>query len=258
MQVPVQIEEQGRVILGMLHVPARRAEGGPVILLNYGLNGDRVDNHRLSILLARRANAAGITVVRFDYSGCGVSSSEFHDTSIATKVEDTTAMIDFIEGCSLGEPFKLVLLGYSDGIRVIHRVLARRRGISAVAAWNPVVRSMTETFRPSKRSRMAIEPTTRKLVLPLFGVYLGMDYLKEANEHLAIKDVLDHAVPKLFVFGTGDAHTLAFQKELGAARRERQDFDLVEIEGANHLFNRVAWSEELVEKTVDWVQRTCR
>jgi alpha/beta superfamily hydrolase len=240
----------------MLHVPRERAPGGPLILLNYGLNGDRVDNHRLSILLARRANAAGVSVLRFDYSGAGVSSGEFHDTSIGTKVADTMAMIDFVKGCFQDEPLRLFLLGYSDGIRVVHHVVRRRRDIDAVAAWNPIIRSMTQTFRSSTRNRMAIEPTTKKLVLPLFGVYLGVDYLREANEHLDLAEILDNDIPKLFVFGTGDAHTLGFQQELRSLRRERSDFDLLEIEGANHLFNRVAWSEELVAKTVDWLLRT--
>lgn len=256
MQVPIQIEEQGRTILGMLHAPPERARGGPLILLNYGLNGDRVDNHRLSILLAKRANAAGVSVLRFDYSGCGLSDSEFHEASIGTKVADTMAMIDFVKGCFHDEVQRIVLLGYSDGIRVIHHVLRQRTDISAICAWNPIIRSMTQTFRPSKKNRMAIEPTTRKLVFPLFGVYLGVDYLREANEHLDVTDILDQDIPKLFVFGTGDVHTLGFQQELASLRRVRSDFDLHGIEGANHLFNRVAWSEELVKKTVDWVSRT--
>jgi alpha/beta superfamily hydrolase len=255
MQVPVQIDAEGRAVLGMLHVPPERASGAPLILLNYGLNGDRVDNHRLAVLLARRANAAGVSVLRFDTSGSGVSAGEFHDTSIGTKVADTMAMIDFIKGCFQGEPLRLFLLGYSDGIRVVHHVLKRRRDVSAVAAWNPIIRSMAQTFRSLARNKMAIEPTTRKLVFPLFGVYLGVDYLREANEHLELAELLDNDVPKLFVFGTGDVHTLGFQQELRSLRRERSDFELQEIEGANHLFNRVAWSEELVAKTVDWVLR---
>lgn len=256
MRIPIQIETHGRVLLGMLHVPVQRARGNPLLLLNYGLNGDRVDNHRLSILLAEQANAAGVSVLRFDYAGCGLSSSEFYDTSLSTKVADTLAVLDFIQGCLGDEPFRLVLLGYSDGIRVIHQVLAQRRDVSAVCLWNPIIRSMTQTFRGSAKHKMALEPTTRKLVFPLFGVYLGVDYLKEANQDLPVGELLDHPLPKLFVFGTGDVHTLGFQAELQALRKTRSDFDLQEIDGANHLFNRVSWSEELVSKTVEWVLKT--
>jgi len=253
MEIPIQIEEGGRTILGMLHLPPRRAPGSPLILLAYGLNGDRVDNHRLSILLANQAVADGVSVVRFDYGGCGLSSREFHETSIATKVADTLAVVDFVTGCHAGEPFKLVLLGYSDGIRVVHQVMQRRRDVAAVALWNPIIRSMTETFRPRERGKMQIEPATRKLVFPLFGVYLGVDYLREANQHLDPREVLAHDVPKLFVFGTGDVHTLGLQEELKALRDQRSRFDLCEIEGANHLFSRAAWSEAVVARTVEWV-----
>jgi uncharacterized protein len=256
MEIPIQLDEGGRTLLGMLHLPRQRAEGNPLILLAYGLNGDRVDNHRLSILLANQANAAGVSVVRFSSNGCGLSSREFHETSIATKVADTLAVIDFVKGCHADEPFKLVLLGYSDGIRVVHHVLQRRRDVSAIALWNPTIRSMTDTFQPKERGKMQLEPATRKLVFPLFGVYLGMDYLREANQHLDPREVLGHDVPKLFVFGTGDVHTRSFQEELQALRAEGARFDLREIEGANHLFSRAAWSEEVVARTVEWVLET--
>ena len=251
MQVPIQLYHKGRQILGMIHVPLRRAKGSPLVLMNYGMNGDRVDNHRLSVQFARHANEAGITVVRFDYSGCGVSTEEFWETSLTEKTSDTLAVIDFIKGCFPEEDFNLIMLGYSDGIRILSKVAKLRKEVRAVCMWNPIIRSMTGTFKASGK-KMAIEPITKKLVFPLFGLYMGIDYLKEANEDMQIEDVMELNIPKLFVFGTGDTHTLPLQKELDAFSLP-DGATIEKINGANHLFSKVEWSAQVIKITTDWV-----
>ena len=104
---------------------------------------------------------------------------------------------------------------------------------------------------------MTIDPATKKLIFPLFGLYMGQDYLKEVNEDLDLTALLDRPVPKLFAFGTGDTHTLLFQRELGSIREQTQNLSILEIPGANHIFNRVTWSTQLIEGTIDWVLNVC-
>jgi uncharacterized protein len=255
MRIPIQIERNGGCLLGMFHLATYPAVGAPLLVVNYGLNGDRVDNHRLAVLLARRANLAGISVVRYDYAGCGVSSGEFPETSISSKVEDARAVLNFIKGCQEG-PSRIFLLGYSDGVRIVHQLVASMSGINGFVLWNPVVKSMTRTFRSSQK-RAVLEPTTRKLLFPLFGVYMGLNYLREANGDLDVHALLGHRVPKTIFFGTGDVHTLTFQQDLKPLLPEYPDVEVQEINGANHLFNRTEWSESLVERTVGWILRTC-
>jgi uncharacterized protein len=251
MQVPIQLYHKGRQLLGMIHVPQRRAKGSPVVLMNYGMNGDRVDNHRLSVLFARHANEAGITVVRFDYSGCGVSTEEFWETSLSEKTSDTLAVVDFIKGCFPNEDFNLVMLGYSDGTRIMNKVARVRSEVKAVCMWNPIIRSMTGTFKAAGK-KMAIEPITKKLVFPLFGLYMGIDYLKEANEDLLLEEVMELNMPKLFVFGSGDVHTLPLQQELDQFSLSGNT-TIEKIDGANHLFSTVEWSAQVIKLTTDWV-----
>jgi hypothetical protein len=103
-RIPIQIERSGAALLGMFHVTSRPTQGSPLLLVNYGLNGDRVDNHSLSVLLAEKANLAGISVLRYDYAGCGVSGGEFPETSISSKLEDAQAMLRFMRGCQNEQP----------------------------------------------------------------------------------------------------------------------------------------------------------
>ena len=248
MQIPIQVDAQGKILLGMLHLPRRRKQGSPLVMLNFGLNGDRVDNHRLSVLFAKRAVEAGFCVLRFDYAGCGLSDGEFHKVSLASKAADTVSMLLFTTSCFVDEECSIMLLGYSDGIRVIDYVLRKYSGINAVVAWNPVVRSMSSTFKSSIKRKIAVDPTTKKLVYPLFGVYMGLDYLREANEDMALEEFISRPLPKLFVFGTGD-----FQKQARQLSEEDPLLEYLEIEDANHLFSRDKWSKEVVEKTISWM-----
>jgi len=252
MRIPIQISQHGEQVLGILHLPDQKAEGNPVVLMNYGLNGDRVDNHRLALLFAERANAAGITVLRFDYTGCGISDGKFYDTSIASKTVNSIGMIEFLKGCFGSESFQLILWGYSDGIRVSANLIRHGIPVAALCAWNPIVRSMTGTFK-SKSKKMAIEPTTKRLMFPIFGMYMGVDYAKEANQNMPIEPLLDCSLPKLFVFGGGDIHTLEFQAEMKSIREKRTDFDYHEVPYANHIFNRVEWANDVVDHTVGWI-----
>lgn len=253
MLIPIQIRNRTQHLMAMLHIPLCRKTGDPLLVINYGLNGDRVDNHRMAVDFANEAAAQGITVLRFDYAGCGLSSGEFWETSLQTKASDTHAVIDFAKNCFEEEDVPVILLGYSDGIRVIHKIIQERKDILAFCAWNPIIRSMSGTFKSKKK--MTLEPTTKKLAIPLFGVYMGMDYLKEANEDLALDDLLSNPQPKLFAFGSGDNYTLQVQEEIKKASGQRTDFDLVEIADANHLFNRETWCRELTEKTLSWLNR---
>jgi pimeloyl-ACP methyl ester carboxylesterase len=250
-RIPIQIESRGQEILGIIDLPLHRAPGSPVILVAYGMNGSRVENHRLLVLLSARADRAGITAVRFDYGGCGLSGGEFRETSIASKVSDTISMIHFLRGCFHEHPFRLFLLGYSDGARVVHDALRHTDGIHGFALWSPVVTSPQRPWRTVKRP--AIDPITREPLVPLLGLYMGLDYIREANVDLELSELLAHRVPKCFIFGTGDATTRAAREELKGLVSKRDDSALYEIQGANHLFNRREWSEAVVDRTISWV-----
>jgi alpha/beta superfamily hydrolase len=222
------------------------------------MGGDRVDNHRLAILLAEKANFSGISVVRFDYRGCGLSGGEFHEISISSKVNDSLAIIDFVTGCYHDEPFRLFLLGYSDGARVVHQVLKQTKHVCAFALWAPVVSSMSGTLPSPDRKRVVVDQTTREILFPMHGLYMGLNHLREASVDLGARDLLLHRMPKSFIFGTGDVFTDLFQRELKIQLTEYGDVAFYEIDGANHAFNRSEWSEDLVNRTVGWILQTCR
>ena len=99
MQIPIQIEVERTPVLGMLHIPENQAPGSPMILMCYGLNGNRVDNNRISVSLGVHAEKTGVILSRFDYRGLGISGGEFQQISLDTKMQDSIEMAQFLDAC---------------------------------------------------------------------------------------------------------------------------------------------------------------
>ncbi|MCL6588818.1 MAG: alpha/beta hydrolase [Firmicutes bacterium] len=255
MQIPVQTGIKGEQVLGMLHVPAKQAPGSPVILLCCGLDGKRGEVHRMATLMARRGEMLGITMLRFDYRGLGVSGGEFWRTSISKKIEDALAMAGFLTGCFQGEKFTFILLGFSDGARIAAGLFKKRSGISGLAFWSPIFGSVAANFAGYQPgARITRHPATGELVYPFNGLWLGVEYLREQTAMgNALEDLYGFDVPRLMVFGGADPETIETRRELESLPPgQRKGIQLITIPGANHTFNRGEWSEQVIAQTLEW------
>jgi hypothetical protein len=95
-----------RSLSGILTEPADREAGGPaVLLLNAGLL-HRVGPNRLYVALARRLAAAGLPVLRFDYSGLGESEPRRDELDLerSALIEGMEAM-EFLETSGVADRF---------------------------------------------------------------------------------------------------------------------------------------------------------
>lgn len=254
MQIPVQIPVQGRFVLGVLHIPARRASGGPTMFLCPGLNGHRADVQRLATLTGRIAEKMGVTLFRFDYRGMGLSEGEFWESSVMTRLDDTKACIEFLEGCWQNDEHTLILSGFSDGAR-----MAAAAGnmfhqyVRALSFWSPILLPTEVNVLGS--SRLIREPRTRALVCPLYGVWLGTDYLRD----LKLADSLDLFYqfdgPKWCIFGGEDEMCFPTYGVL-EKNDTLENTEIFVVPGANHIYSRSDWAEQLINRTLDWAIRT--
>lgn len=69
-------------------------------------------NLKAATTIARALNAAGIAVLRFDFTGLGQSEGEFADTNFSSNVSDLLAAVDYM-GRELASPS--ILIGHSLG-----------------------------------------------------------------------------------------------------------------------------------------------
>lgn len=140
MQIPIHILKKSKCIAGIMHIPDVRVQGTPIVILCYGLNGNRVENERLLVKAGKEFMDAGIVFVRFDYIGLGVSDGEFWEVSNTSKVEDVLAVINYIKGCFQEETYNIFLLGFSDGAKIANIVANLSDEVKGLANWSPVLK----------------------------------------------------------------------------------------------------------------------
>lgn len=254
MQIPFQICIKGKTIAGVLHIPSHRAKGAPTIIMCYGLNGDRVEVHRMSVIAARQAEELGVTFVRFDYRGLGLSDGEFWQSTIDTKVEDALGVVDFIRNCFQSEEHTIILLGFCDGVRVCCKVAELLDNIYGLAMWNPTFSPMPAVFRAGdKMPRLVREPITKELVHPFFGLFMGSSYLRQVNSNMSMDGFRAYNRPKLLVFAENDLYSKETREEFAISNSGDDPMEkIVTIPKAKHLFNSVEWTEQVISDTLTW------
>ena len=118
-------------VAGLLHLPA--ATPAPCVVACHGLGADKSGEKYQR--LARELPAAGLALARFDFRGSGESGGRFHDATIATRIADLEAVLDFLAKVpELDGRFGLV--GSSLGGFVALWVAAARRPPLPVVTWN--------------------------------------------------------------------------------------------------------------------------
>lgn len=255
MEIPVQINSNGKSILGIFHISEKNAAGSPTIVACYGLDGNRVEHHRMSVMHGRYAEAAGVNLLRFDFTGLGVSEGEFWQTSIRTKIDDVIAVIEFVIGCFQKKRNTIIVSGFSDGARIATDVAKIYKEVKGICLWNPIFFPMvSETDYKGVPLRLVREPKTKELVCQVNGLWMGIDHLKQQKTiGTAFTDFNNFIGRKLAVFGREDSYTIQSREELLKANDNLEHkAEIVSIPDAGHLFNHTVWANQVISKTVSW------
>lgn len=152
---------------GILTEPSGGAAGQPaVLLLNAGLL-HRVGPNRLNVVLARRLAAAGLPVLRFDYSGLGESEPRRDELSIEQRslAEGMEAM-EFLETAGVADRF--VPMGICSGAENAQRLaLEDERVAGAVLIDGYAYRTAGYYLREGARHLLSRRSWSRFLASPL-------------------------------------------------------------------------------------------
>ena len=214
--------EQHRVALAggalavVLHVP-ESSTPAPCVVACHGLGASKDSDKYL--LLAAALPAAGLALARFDFRGCGESSGVEEAMTIATRVEDTEAVLDFL-GRHPRLDGRFGLLGSSLGGFVALHVAARRPGLPVVT-WNAPA-SLTELANDDLEDGRGL------------GVPFAVEY---ASGRYALAP---RGVPM---------HLVALHEGAG------EPCDLVIIDGGDHRLTDPAHRRRAVELSREWLVR---
>ena len=252
MNIPVQIPSRSQNLSAILSIPKTNYVDNPLVIMCYGLNGDRADIHRIAYNASIEFCEQGIACLRFDYRGQGVSDGDFIDTSMRSKVEDILNVINFIKGCYYNETCKIILLGFSDGAKIVSLVACKSSDVYGVLLWNPIFHELKDGVDHAKVKRLAKVAGTNKLAMPFLGLWLGVEHLQDIKTVKSVHKLNDFDGYKIIITGSDDPYTEYIREYHLSINQKNLLYDIVQ--GANHTFSSLQSSNQLISLTIRHVK----
>lgn len=220
----------GRLALALHRADGR--QGGPCVLACHGLQASKDSDKYL--LLGAELPAVGIALARFDFRGSGESSGQEAETTIASRIEDAEAVLDFLAG-HRGLDGRFGLIGSSLGGFVALWVAALRQGVPVVT-WNA----------PATLTELANDDVaeSRGLGIPFALEYAGGRYA------LAPKGVARHLV----IHGEAD-DVVGLEHAMQLHEQAVDPCDLLLIPGGDHRLTDPAHRAQAVARSREWFLR---
>ena len=267
-------ESDGARLLAALHVPD---EGFPRLPLGlvylHGWAGYRIGPHQMFIKMARRAEAMGFCSLRFDFRGRGDSEGATQDTTLTTMIADAVAATQFMLAETGLE--RVALIGDCSGSEVALGAGPLHEAIAAMVLWSaPIVAGDRRGSDSAKKRQIWLtylrkvfrQETWQKLLSG--GLQVGQIRRalgsggKGAGEEGAAVDAaidwyqrfLDFAGERLFIYGGNDPTTAASVEHYEMlCRRADKPFNSYLVAGANHAFYSLAWENEVIGQSLEWL-----
>ncbi len=258
-------------LVATLHCPPAQAEAG--IILLHGWAGYRGGPHQMFIKLGRQAARAGFWCLRFDFRGRGDSEGDPRSASLSTMMADAQrAAAVLAERCG---PLRLALVGDCSGSEVAIGAGPLIPAVERLVLWSaPPVAADREQMHRAKRAsvvstylRKALRLETWRRLLrreirldrvrrTLRTGGLGEGELGQASDGEIdwLGRFLRFPGRVLFIYGGNDPTTpacLQHYEELTA--RAGRPFETHLVPGANHAFYSLAWEQEVIDTTLQWL-----
>ena len=265
----------GVALVGIVSRPETPGDAGLVVLV--GGPQYRAGSHRQFVFLARRAAAAGIATMRFDYRGMGDSGGA--PAGFEAADDDVRAAIDaLVRRCPTVR--RVFLWGLCDGASAALMYLQRSNDarVAGVCILNPWVRTAATLARTQVRhyygQRLLRPEFWRKLLRG--GVDIGASLRELAGKlHASVRR--DAAVADMPFQARMAAGVKAFQgrillvlsgRDLTAKEfvdhtaadatwadiLKRPEFRRVAVPDADHTFSTAAWRIAVEDATLDWIR----
>jgi len=221
-----------------------------IVVLGHGVTGNK--DRPFLVALAEGFAEAGLSALRFSFSGNGASEGKFTASTISKEVEDLGAVLDRLDG------HRICYVGHSMGGAVgVLRASSDSR-IKLLVSLAGMVH--TKAFAQREFDDVTPAPLPGGVAEAGFGFMwdepscpLSKTYMDDMAK---IDTVVNHGsqitVPWLLVHGTED-DVVPIQDSKDILAKTADNAAFIEITGADHVFSGAS-TPVMVEIVVSWVQ----
>lgn len=212
-----------------------------IVVIGHGVTGNK--DRPVLIALAEGLADAGISALRFSFSGNGESEGAFTDSTITKEVADLGSILNVLNN------YKICYVGHSMGgaVGVLRAATDERIQVLVSLA------GMVHTKEFAKREFGDVTPDEGFMWdepdCPLSKAY--MDDMTTIDS--VAKQASKFAVPWLLVHGTED-DIVPLQDSIDILNYANEPTELLELPGADHVFSGDA-TAVMVDKGVAWISQ---
>lgn len=253
MQKAIEIQRKNLTLRGMLHTPDQITGKLPTIIMFHGFGGNKMGPHFLFVKFSRILTDLGIASIRFDFAGSGESDGEFIEMTLSGELEDAKNILDYVKNLKFVDKEKIGVVGFSMG-GAVASILAGIRGedIRSLCLWSPAGNM------PDIVINDFIGEGHSDFIKNNYHEYDGLAFGKTFVDDLKNIDIYGKAseYSGRILLLHGDADEIV---SISASERYLDYYgnkaDLISINGANHMFNKQIWKQQIIQHSAEFFTR---
>jgi uncharacterized protein len=217
-------------------------------ILAHSFKGDK-DYDKTLALLAPELSNLGCTVFLFDFFGSGESDGDFENATVRSEIEDLEDMIKYVRG----EGYHVKgLVGLSLG--GIVSLYALDKEVESLVLWSPPLnlKVLHEHYKLQFGDEEFLPHTRRYTGEP---INIGRKMWEEFNTLDVQSKLPSIACPTLAIFGNEDELFDAEKMNSIFNKIDVPKKELIVITGGDHDFLKPDAKKEILQKTIDWIQK---
>ena len=254
---PVTFGNKGQQLVGILHVPDKLACGkAPGIVMFHGFTGNRTEDHRLFVHVARVLCDSGFVVFRFDFRGSGDSDGEFDDMTIPGEVDDAEQALTFLGDQEMVDKNRVGVIGLSMGGRVAAILASRDLRVKFVVLYSAALGPLRERFLSPTDEKELRKLDSGEAISVGKGWFLKRPFF-DSVDHPVPLDVMNRIrSPVLLVHSNTDEVVPLDDSRKGYETvrdlNDKNEFHVVE--GGDHTFSERDHKQEVIATTLGWLR----
>ncbi|WP_094551670.1 alpha/beta hydrolase [Petroclostridium xylanilyticum] len=251
MQQAIELRCDGLTLRGMIHIPELGKSKYPFVAIYHGFTGNKMEPQFMFVRLSRELEKAGVGSVRFDFSGSGESDGLFEEMSVSNEIKEAKHIFKFMSELEYADKNNLFMVGLSMGGLVASVAAPEVDRVKALVLWAPAGNMAEIAEYASQKNEYYVDEKGR---IDIGGLWLGPHFLEDVKGIDVYGRAVHYKGDVLLVHGTADA-TVPIQASYKYKETYGEKAQLIEIEGADHTFQRMDWKNELIDTTIDFIAR---
>lgn len=253
MQKAVEIISRNQTIRGMINAPDHTDGKLPAIIILHGFGGNKMGPHFMFVKFSRVLADIGFASIRFDFAGSGESDGEFVDMTLSGELEDAENILKYVKSLDFVDNDRIGVVGFSMG-GAVASMLAGIHGkdIQALCLWSPagnIAEIVINDFIGQGFTDFISNGNYE-----YDGLLIGEKFVDDIKKTDVYNIASEYEGNILLLHGSDD-EVVSLNASLKYLDTYGDKAKLTIIDGADHLFGKQSWKQELIEHTVEFFKQ---